>query len=99
VLPGRPDKKYQQAEALWPDYAEAHNNLAILLQVEGDADGAETHHEEALRLRPNDPETHYSYALLLRARREQQRADEHFLTAYEIAPDIEQFRSAIEPPA
>ena len=60
---------------------------------------AEEHYREALRLRPDDPETHYNYALLLAAKDDAEGAEEHFRIAYELAPEVPAFRSAIEPPS
>lgn len=88
---------YREAIRLWPDFPEAQNNLAALLHLEGDLDAAEAHYRNALRLRPDDPETHYNFALCLNARGDAG-AEEHFRLAYELAPDVPRFRSAIEPP-
>ena len=71
---------------LRPDYAEAHNNLAILLQNNGELDEAEEHYNETLILRPNDPEAHYNYALLLRNAGRGDDSERHFKLAYELAP-------------
>lgn len=90
------ERHYQEGIRIRPGYAEAHNNLAILLQAQGDRDGAEGHFRKALALRPNDPETHYNYALLLRVKGDSDGAAEHFGIAYEIAPDVDAFRSAVQ---
>ncbi|WP_418314239.1 tetratricopeptide repeat protein [Phyllobacterium zundukense] len=47
-----------------PEYAEAHNNLAVILHESGELAAAEEHYLTALRLRPSDPETNYNLALL-----------------------------------
>lgn len=96
--PKEADEHYREALRLRPDYAEAHNNLAILLQSQGKLVEAERHYRETLRMRPDDPEAHYNYALLLRTKGDPG-AEEHFKTAYELAPDVPAFKSAIEPPA
>ena len=79
-------RHYREALALRPDYPEAHNNLAILLQLNGETDDAERHYLEVLRLRPEDPEAHYNYGLLLKARGDSSKAEEHIRLAYELAP-------------
>ena len=91
------EQHYREAIRLWPDYGEAHNNLAIVLEQRGELGEAADSYRAALRLRPDDPETHYNYALLLR-RMGDERALLHFRTAYELAPEVPAFRSAIESP-
>ncbi|MBQ10556.1 MAG: hypothetical protein CMJ45_03290, partial [Planctomyces sp.] len=80
------DPHYREALRLRPDYPEAHNNLAILLQTQGDLEGADRHYTEALRLRPEASETHYNYGLLLKAQGAESEADEQFRMAFELAP-------------
>lgn len=92
------EEQYREALRLWRDYGEAHNNLAILLQLRGDLPGAEEHFLQALQARPDDPETHYNYALLLRSRGDLEQAERHFKTAYDLAPEVDVFRSALEGP-
>ena len=92
------EEQYRAALRLWPDYGEAHNNLAILLQLRGDLAGAEGHYLQALRARPYDPETHYNYGLLLRAKGNAEGAERHFKNAYDLAPEVDVFRSALEGP-
>jgi len=78
---------YRQALRLRPDFAEAHNNLAILLRRRGDPTEAAMHYQEALRLRPDYPEAHYNYAALLAARGSVAGADQHYQTALDLRPD------------
>lgn len=89
---------YHEALQLRPDFAEAHNNLAILLRRRGEKAEAARHYQEALRMRPEDPEVHYNYALLLKAKGDPSGAEYHFQIAYDLAPERPAFRSAIEPP-
>ncbi len=96
-LDHRAQEHYRQALRVWPEFAEAHNNLAVLLHLQGDLAEAETHYREALRLRPDDPETHYNLGLVLRSKGDET-AGEHFRIASELAPEATAFRSAIEPP-
>ena len=67
--------------------------------MRGDMAKAEAHYANALRLRPDDPETHYNYALLLKAKGKEAEAENHFRAAYELAPEVPAFKSAIEPPS
>ena len=46
---------YRRALESRPDHAESHNNLGILLAVEGHLDEARGHFLEAVRLHPDDP--------------------------------------------
>jgi len=78
---------YEDALRLRPDYPEAHNNLAILLRLRGDAREAAGHYQEALRLRPDYPEAHYNYAALLASRGAAAGAAEHFGAALGLRPD------------
>jgi tetratricopeptide (TPR) repeat protein len=43
-------REYQEALARRPDFVAAHNNLAALLAVTGDLDGARLHALDAVRL-------------------------------------------------
>ena len=62
------EEHYRAAIQIFPDYAEAHNNVAVLLHEKGDLAGAERHYSTALRLRPSDAETNYNFALLAEAK-------------------------------
>jgi Tfp pilus assembly protein PilF len=60
-------KDFEKAIEIDPNYAFAHNNLALLLiRNFNDKDGAKMHYEKAIELEPNNPNTHYNYAFLLR---------------------------------
>jgi tetratricopeptide (TPR) repeat protein len=50
------------------EYAEAHNNLGVLLRSRGDDENAERHYQQALVARPDYPEAHLNNAILLSAR-------------------------------
>ena len=55
--------QYQEALRLKPDYAEAHNNLGIALQDQGQLAEAVAQYQEALRLKPDYAEAHWNRAL------------------------------------
>ncbi|MDQ2911022.1 MAG: tetratricopeptide repeat protein [Actinomycetota bacterium] len=78
---------YREALRLRPDYAEAHNNYAILLRARGQAAEAAKHYHEALRVRPDYPEAHYNYAAMLAARGSTAGAAEHYREALRLRPD------------
>jgi tetratricopeptide (TPR) repeat protein len=59
---------YREALRLRPEYAEAHNNLGVLLRSRGDDENAERHYQQALVARPDYPEAHLNNAILLSAR-------------------------------
>jgi len=76
-----------EALRLRPDFAEAHNNLAILLRARGSEHESAHHYQEALRLRPEYPEAHFNYAAMLTARGSTAGAVEHFREALKLRPD------------
>lgn len=78
---------YRQALLLRPEYAEAHNNLAVLLSAIGDERSAAERYREALTLRSDYPEAHYNYALLLQARGSTVGAAEHYQKALRLRRD------------
>ncbi len=78
---------YREALRLRPDYAEARNNLAVLLRARGERAEAGEHYREALRLRPDYPEAHYNYAILLEAEGGVAGAAEHYGEALRLRPD------------
>jgi Tfp pilus assembly protein PilF/class 3 adenylate cyclase len=79
---------YDKALALRPDYAAAHNNLAVVLRKTGDATAAAEHYREALRLQPNNPEAHYNYAILLEDLGSDAGAAEHLREAIALRPEF-----------
>ncbi|HIP77471.1 MAG TPA: tetratricopeptide repeat protein, partial [Kiloniellaceae bacterium] len=81
------EESYRQALRLRPRYAEAHNNLAILLRASGRVEEAAQHYREALRSRPDHPETHYNFAILKEATGDMAEASEHFRKALHLRSD------------
>jgi tetratricopeptide (TPR) repeat protein len=78
---------YREALRLRPEYADAHNNLAILLRARGRPGEAAKHYQAALRIRPDYPEAHANYAALLVTRGSLDGAAEHFGEALRLRPD------------
>jgi tetratricopeptide (TPR) repeat protein len=96
-------QEHHQEEARWyreaikrrPDYAEAHNNFAIVLRHLKNEQEAVAHYHEALRIRPNYLEAHYNYALLLAARGSLASAAEHLNCAIQERPDYVEAHHAL----
>jgi hypothetical protein len=59
---------YRRAIALRPNYAEAHNNLGVVLVDSGQLDDAIAAFQGAIRLKPDDGPSHYNLALALLTR-------------------------------
>ncbi len=78
---------YREALRMRPDYAEAHNNLAILMRARAELADAAAHYQQALSQRPDYPEAHYNYALLLQSRGSMAGAAGHFEQALQLKPD------------
>lgn len=52
------EKYYQKALTIWPDYPQAHLNLAVLFELyRGEFAKAKTHYQAYLLLKPNDKKT------------------------------------------
>ena len=84
---------YRKALALDPDFAEAHNNLAVALLETGKDEDAQHHLEHALALDPDYVDAHRNLALFWQARAAPDRAEHHFRRAREhaagdIRPDL-----------
>ena len=58
-------KRFREALRLDPDYAQAHNNLAAMLQLAGQVDEALDHYRRAVTLRPDNVEARGNLAQLL----------------------------------
>ena len=55
--------RWERAVQIDPTYAEAHNNLAIAYEHEGDLDKARSAYEKALELQPNNTFIKQNYEL------------------------------------
>lgn len=78
---------YREALRLRQNYAEAHNNLAVVLKAQGEPGQAAGHYREALRLWPQYPEACYNYAILLEATGEAAQAAAYYREALRGRPD------------
>ncbi|CAN5160156.1 hypothetical protein BH09ACT13_BH09ACT13_02020 [soil metagenome] len=94
TLVGTPAENSDDEERCWraalelrPSFAEAHNNLAILLRSRGQDHEAAPHYQEALRLRPDYPEAHFNYAAMLASRGSSSGAIDHYNAALQLRPD------------
>lgn len=63
-----------------------HNNLANLLQAEGQLDKAEKHFKRAIKLNPQHAEAHFNLGHLFRNQRKWRRALHHFNQAAKLMP-------------
>src|SRR3546814_2253079 len=72
---------YRRALALDPRYADAHNNLAILLESRGRFEEAAAHLEKAIALRPDSPSAYGNRGNLLRRQGRLVEAEESYRRA------------------
>ena len=79
--------------AATPGYAEAHNNLATVLQRQGDLSRAEQHFERTLELQPGHAEAHNNLGVLYESRRDFAGAAEQYDAALRSRPDFAQAHS------
>ncbi len=87
---GMPDKAIQSFEnaiAIKPDYAEAHNNLGATLQVLGRLDMAVKNYEEALAIKPDYAEAYNNLGNTFRENGQQDMAFKNYKKALAIKPD------------
>ena len=78
---------YQQALEMRPDYAEAHNNLGVVMRAKGDEGQAAEHYLQAIKVRPWYPEANYNYAVLLHSRGNLKGADDRYQEALRLRPE------------
>jgi Flp pilus assembly protein TadD len=58
------EAEYRDALRINPDYADAHNNLGLLLDDMGRKEDAEAEYRDALRINPDDAEAHGNLGIL-----------------------------------
>jgi tetratricopeptide (TPR) repeat protein len=79
---------YEQALALWPDYALAHAGLGAALIDLGKRDEATKHLRRALALDPGNADAHSNLGVALRGQGKAEEAIACFQTALQIRPDF-----------
>ena len=84
---GDPSAYYQEAIRLKPNYAEAHNNLGIILYGRQDFVQAITHFSETVRIRPNYLDAHSNLGSALAAVGRIDEAIEQFRETLRLNPD------------
>ena len=86
----KPDKAIQSFEnaiAIKPDYAEAHNNLGVTLQELGRLDMAVKNYEKALTIKPDYAEAYNNLGNTLKELRQLDMAVKNYEKALAIKPD------------
>jgi len=76
----------ERAVEVWPEFAEAHNNLGVLLQAQGQLEPATRHFERALALNPAYAEAHNNLGAVLQAQGRQDQAMAQFEQAVAASP-------------
>ena len=80
-------RHFQQALRIHPNYAQAHNNLGIVLDDQGKADEAIEQYRQALRIKPNYAQAHNNLGTALDEQGKSDEAVEHYEEALRIRPD------------
>jgi Flp pilus assembly protein TadD len=80
-------RHYRQALAIQPSYAQAHNNLGMALDEQGNFDEAIQHYRQALRIKPNYAQAHNNLGITLDNQGKSDEAIEHYKQALRIRPD------------
>ena len=78
---------YVRALDMRPDYAEAHNNLGVVMRTKGEEGQAAEHYRKAIKIRPWYPEANYNYAVLLFSRGNLTGAAERYQEALRLRPE------------
>jgi tetratricopeptide (TPR) repeat protein len=79
---------FQQAVALRPDLAQAHNNLGGLLRALNRPAEAAAHYRQALASEPNYAECHGNLGVLLAEHKHYEEAIAHYQSALAINPEL-----------
>ncbi|APW40475.1 glycosyltransferase [Rhodoferax koreense] len=82
------EASFRQALALLPEFAEAHSNLALVLQQQGRLVEAEPAFRQAMALKPESANAHYNLGTNLKAQGQLKEAEDRFRTALELRPDF-----------
>jgi len=82
------EASFRQALALVPEFAEAHSNLALVLQQQGRLREAEPFFREAVLLKPESANAHYNLGTNLKAQGQLKEAEPCFRTALTLRPDF-----------
>ena len=80
------EKCYRKSLEFDPDYAEAHNNLGVLLKYLGRYDEAEEEYREAIRADPDLALAHYNLGILLNGLERYDEAEKEHREAIRIYP-------------
>ena len=83
----RPWHGFEQAIALRPDFADAHNNLGNVLLSQGKLDEAAARYEHALALRPDYAEAHNNLGIILWQQGKLDEAAARYEQALALRPD------------
>ncbi len=82
------EKCYRKSSEFNPDYAEAHNNLGVLLKDLGRYDEAEKEYREAIRVDPDYAEAHNNLGNLLGDLEQYSEAEKEYREAIRADPDF-----------
>ncbi len=78
---------YVRALDMRSDYAEAHNNLGVVMRAKGEEGQAAEHYRQAIKIRPGYPEANYNYAVLLHSRGNLNGAADRYQEALRLRPE------------
>ncbi|MEE8465382.1 MAG: tetratricopeptide repeat protein [Dehalococcoidia bacterium] len=78
---------YLSALEMRSDYAEAHNNLGVVMRARGEEGQAAEHYRQAIKIRPWYPEANYNYAVLLYSRGNLKGAADRYQEALRLRPE------------
>jgi protein O-mannosyl-transferase len=78
---------YREALRIKPDYAEAHNNLGMILIQQGQTDAAETQYRQAIKNDPIFEKAYNNLGVLLAIRGNIEEAKVCFIRALELNPE------------
>lgn len=85
----------EQALVLEPSNPEAHRTMGILLDEEGDMDGAIAEHNTALRLEPDHPDNHVNLGTALYRKGDLDGAIAEYRAALSLKPDFALARNSL----